>query len=263
MKNIITLFLVLVFCSFSVSAYCSKSASRGNFLSDVKFEYKFPEGPSSMKNGNDIGALRVLVKKEAGNLYNKLSLGTAIIKDAYYSVAPKRPVSARALLSIIKSTQNNADVKSQLLEAKKLLDDVIEKAPDEYPMAYFARGVAYMLGNKFPEALADYFSAISSNEGNPYAVKGAFVTLSFVWDTLSDEQKAEWGAQIAGKVSENLSISNEKDPNDYLLVSKLYLESQDPEKAAGVLEAGISMYPDDVNLVAQREQFQKNVGDNR
>lgn len=217
--NLKAIFTFLILMLLHHCAFAAKSADTA-FTAGVKFEF---------------------CSKVSADAPRDLKMGTELVQAVYRGIVPAASVDPTLLLRLINKNKNRPDIKRQLSKAIKLLDGVLAEAPDRFPEAFFIKGVAYMIAGDFSGALADFYSAMDMDVKNRDAAVGAYIALSYMWNTLSEEQKKEWGEQIAAKMSERLLVVEDKSADDYLLISRLFYLSKDYEKAYLMTEKGLEL----------------------
>jgi len=247
MKRFFLIFFSIVF--IFTSTICFAEESKISF----EFDLKIPEEVA------DIYSLREARKKDPLNIDLQFSLGSHIISSVYFSMFKDALIDSTTLLAGIKKNKSDTDINNFISEAIGLLDSVIEKGSEKYPEAYFVRGVASMLVGDFPEALADYYTALEKDLKTEMVSNASYIVLSYMWPLLSSAQEAAWGDMIAARIAERIGKMEHPRLEDYHLASKIYLRSGDYGKALMLAEHGLKIDSGNKTLLSTRSEIISNI----
>lgn len=224
------IFFIIIALNFFLApeVYGAHKWDKDSFNGDARFEFKYrlPAGADS-----------------------ELKRAAQIVDGVYKNYMPAGKLSSSRLFKAIGNTRRRKNIRSKLERANKLLSEFLDNFPDQYSQAYFIRGTSFLMMGKFSEALADFNSSLLNDFNNPSAADGAYAVLSYMWDMLSDEQKSEWAANIAGSIGSRIGASQIKKTHDYLLMAKLYFLAREYQKSMVVIQIGMEMDPTDSQLL--------------
>lgn len=216
-----------------------------NFL--LNFEKKFASGPRM-----DIA--RHIIELDPKDTRYRAILGSLLTGKAYTKVVSdfmealqKRNVGLSHLVDVIHSLRNDKDFSAGLDEAIGLIGGY--EYLDSNARAMCDLGLAYLFREDFESAMGRLYRAAWLSPGDLASVSNLVAALVLRgWaDFATDEQRAA-GRKLAGVLEERLSRLKEKKPYDYLIAAKIFYKLGDMDKAAGLLDKGSAVYPDDDQL---------------